>query len=109
MAYKKNLKNFWSQKSKLDIISSFGYATFVANRLEVYRFLKSKKIDSRPLICGNMGQQPFLKKVISNQNLLNANFVDKFGLYLPNHASLNIKDINYISDCFLRIAKPKNF
>ena len=56
-----------------------------------------------------MGQQPFLKKIISNQNLLNANFVDKFGLYLPNHASLNIKDINYISDCFLRIAKPKNF
>ena len=44
MAYKKNLKNFWSQKSKLDIISSFGYATFVANRLEVYRFLKSKKL-----------------------------------------------------------------
>ena len=56
-----------------------------------------------------MGQQPFLKKVIKNQKLINANFVDKFGLYLPNHASLNIKDINYISACFSRIAKPKDF
>mgnify|MGYP001218482082 FL=1 len=108
-AYKKNLKNFWSQKSKLDSVSSFGYATFVANRLEVYKYLQSKKIDSRPLICGNMGQQPFLKKVIKSQKLINANFVDKFGLYLPNHASLNIKDINYISACFSQIAKPKDF
>ena len=67
MAYKKNLKNFLVSKSKLDIVSSFGYATFVANRLEVYKYLKSKKIDSRPLICGNMGQQPFLKKVIKSK------------------------------------------
>ena len=90
-------------------MSSFGYATFVANRLEVYKYLKSKKIDSRPLICGNMGQQPFLKKIIKSKNLINANFVDKFGLYLPNHASLNIKDINYISACFSQIAKPTYF
>jgi CDP-6-deoxy-D-xylo-4-hexulose-3-dehydrase len=61
--YKKNLKNFWSQKSELKLISSFGYATFVKNREQVYRYLKSKKIQTRPLICGNMGQQPFLKKI----------------------------------------------
>ncbi len=110
LTYKKNLENFWSQKSKLNVISSFGYATFVSNRLEVYKYLKLKKIDSRPLICGNMGQQPFLRKnLIKNKNLLNAKFVDKYGLYLPNHASLNKKDIDFISKTFNRIAKPIEF
>ena len=41
------------------MLSSFGFATFVQNRLDVFKYLRSKKIQSRPLICGNMGQQPF--------------------------------------------------
>ena len=60
--YKKRLSNFWSQKSDLSLISSFGYATFVKNRLEVFKYLRSKNIQSRPLICGNMNRQPFVKK-----------------------------------------------
>ena len=41
--YKENLKNFWHQKSSLSLISSFGFATFVKNRLEVFKYLRSKK------------------------------------------------------------------
>ena len=41
--YKNKLKDFWFQKSELDLISSFGYATFVKNRVQVYKYLKSKK------------------------------------------------------------------
>ena len=105
--YKKKLHNYWSQNSKLNLISSFGYATFVKNRLEVYKYLKNKKIQTRPLICGNMGQQPFWNKKFSNkQRLINAEFVHKYGLYLPNHANLNNSDIDYISRCFKSIAKP---
>ena len=70
--YQLNLKNFWSQKSNLKIVSSFGYATFVKNRLDVFRYLKSKKIQTRPLICGNMGQQPFWKKKIVNYLMRNS-------------------------------------
>ena len=61
--YQKKLSNFWKQESDLNIISSFGYATFVKNRLKVFKHLQKKKIESRPLICGNMGQQPFLEKI----------------------------------------------
>ena len=105
--YKKKLHNYWSQNSKLNLISSFGYATFVKNRLEVYKYLKNKKIQTRPLICGNMGQQPFWNKKFSNkQRLTNAEFVHKYGLYLPNHANLNNSDIDYISKYFKSIAKP---
>jgi len=108
--YKKKLNDFWHQNSDLNILSSFGYATFVKNRLKVFKYLRSKKIQSRPLICGNMGQQPFWKKKFINQKKLkNANFVNRYGIYLPNHASLNFKDIDYITKCFKKIAKPISF
>ena len=41
--YRNNLKSFWTQNSGLKLTSSFGYATFAKNRLEVFKFLKSKK------------------------------------------------------------------
>ena len=105
--YRLNLKSFWYQKSNSKILSSFGYATFVKNRIEVYKFLKSQKIQSRPLICGNMGQQPFIRKNIKKRdNLINAQFIDKYGIYLPNHANLSLKDVDYISNKFLQVAKP---
>ena len=107
LKYKSNLKSFWFQKSDLSILSSFGYATFVKNRLEVYKYLKSKKIQSRPLICGNIGQQPFIKKNIKRVfNLDNAKFVDKYGIYLPNHTNLSLQDIDFISKKFSNIAQP---
>ena len=105
--YKSKLKNYWSQTSDLTLTSSFGYATFVKNRLEVFRYLKNKNIQSRPLICGNMNRQPFIKKIkIIKANLKNSEFVDKYGLYLPNHANLNFKDIDFICKIFKKIAKP---
>ena len=105
--YNLNLKNFWSQRSNLKLVSNFGYATFVKNRLKVYKFLKSKNIQCRPLICGNMGQQTFLKsKKIIKDGLFNANFINKNGLYLPNHANLSLSDVDYISNNFIKIAKP---
>ena len=44
-----------------------------------------------------MNRQPFIKKIkIIKANLKNSEFVDKYGLYLPNHANLNFKDIDFI-------------
>jgi CDP-6-deoxy-D-xylo-4-hexulose-3-dehydrase len=103
--YKSNLVNFWSQTSDLDLISNFGYATFVKNRLDVFRYLTKKNIQIRPLICGNMGQQPFLKnKSDTLGQLPNAKFVDKYGVYLPNHAKLKEDDIKFICKHFLKCA-----
>ena len=44
-----------------------------------------------------------IKKV---DNLVNAKFVDMYGIYLPNHANLSLKDIDHISNKFLQVAKP---
>ena len=108
--YQKKLSNFWKQESNLNIISSFGYATFVKNRMKVFKHLQKKKIESRPLICGNMGQQPFLEKICFNKKeLVNAKFVNEYGIYLPNHANINFKDIDFISKEFKSVAVPINF
>jgi len=105
--YKEKLNDYWSQNSRLTLLSSFGYATFVKNRLEVFKYLESKKIQSRPLIGGNVAQQPFWKKNFINQKKLsNATFVDRYSLYLPNHANITKFDIDYISKCFKFLAKP---
>ena len=105
--YRSKLESFWTQSSDLRLISNFGYATFVKNRLEVYKYLKSKNIQTRPLICGNMGQQPFLKsKNIIKKNLISANFIDRNGIYLPNHANLSLTDVDYISGHFNKVAEP---
>ena len=107
--FSKNLSNFWSQKSEAKIISNFGYALMVKNRSEVFDFLKKNKIETRPLICGNMGQQPFWIKKYKRPILPNAEKVHKFGLYLPNHENLTAKQVKYICDKVKIIAKPFNF
>ena len=105
--YKIKLINFWSQSSNLNLVSSFGYATFVKNRMEVYKYLEKKKIQSRPVISGNMANQPFcINKSINKEKLKNAEFVDRYGLYLPNHANITKLDIDYITNCFLDVAEP---
>ena len=107
--FSKSLSNFWSQKSEAKIISNFGYALMVKNRSEVFNFLKKNKIETRPLICGNMGQQPFWIKKYKRPILPNAEKVHKFGLYLPNHENLTAKQVKFICDKVKIIAKPFNF
>ena len=54
-----------------------------------------------------MSQQPFWKKKSKKSlNLKNASFVHKHGIYLPNHANLIKKDLNFIVKSFKQIAKP---
>ena len=95
--------------SSVSINTNKGLIIFQRSRVE-YILLKSKKIQTRPLICGNMGQQPFLKKrSFRNKDLVNSKYVDKYGIYLPNHANLKLKDIDYVSRVFKKIAEPFNF
>jgi len=107
--YSKELKNYWCQNSSANIVSNFGFGTLVKNRLEVFNFLKKKGIETRPLICGNIGSQPMWLKKFKKQTLKNADVVHNFGIYLPNHTLINKKEIKYICDNFKKIAIRKNF
>ena len=107
--YKTLLKKFWHQNDNNQFVSSFAFGTIVKNRFEVYRYLKSKKIECRPLICGSIGRQPFWIKKFGKPKLLNADLIHDYGIYLPNHANLTKNQIRYICKCFLEIAKPIYF
>ena len=107
--YKNNLTNFWCQNSSANFISSFAYGTIVQNRLEVYKHLKKFNIESRPLICGNIGRHPFWIDEYGVKNFKNADIIHDYGLYLPNNYNLNKRDIIYISNKFKEVAVPKFF
>ena len=104
--YKNNLKNFWSQESETDFLSSFAYGTLVENPEEVWNFLKKVNIESRPLICGSMGLQPFW--TIQNKKQSNFKIADQIhykGIYLPINADLNEEDILFVCEKFKEVAK----
>lgn len=103
--YKDNLSNFWHQKSDSSFLSSFAYGTLVKNRLEVYNHLKKHDIESRPLICGNIGLHPFWIKKYGPTSLKIADQIHKYGIYLPNHGNLELDDIDYICDSFKNVAQ----
>ena len=107
--YKKNLNEFWCQNSPADLVSSFAYGTLVKNRLEVFNYLKKFGIETRPLICGNIGQHPFWKKKYGTTKLKNADLIHNYGIYLPNNFNLKKEDINFICRKFKELAIPKYF
>ena len=107
--YFKNLSSFWAQKSATKIVSNFGYAIMVRNRRELFNYLKKNKIETRPLICGNMGEQPFWLKKYKKPKLPNAEKIHKYGLYLPNHENLTEEQVKYICEKVKLKALPFNF
>lgn len=105
--YKKYIsKDFWVQKSEYKLLSSFAFGTFVANPQEVYQLLKSHHIESRPLICGSMGRQPFWIKKFGVTPLKVADKVHYNGIYLPNHANMNEEKVKLVTSIFNQLAKP---
>lgn len=105
--YKENLRDYFSQASETEFLSSFAYGTLVENRLEVAKVLKDEGIESRPLICGNIARHPFwLREKGVNRALPNADKVHDFGMYLPNHHKLTASDITRITELFKHVAVP---
>lgn len=84
--------------NNIDFISSFAYPIVSENKEKIVKELEKNDIEIRPLIAGNMGNQPFCKHLIINSgNLNNASLIDKKGFYVPNHQGLSYIDINKIS------------
>lgn len=108
-AYKAQLGDFWMQSSDTDVVSSFAYGMVVANRLEVARALFDGGVETRPLICGNMGRQPVFRDLAGEANWPNADLVHQNGLYLPNHYSLTQAEIDHICSIVRKIARPIQF
>jgi CDP-6-deoxy-D-xylo-4-hexulose-3-dehydrase len=94
--------NYWKilpyMRDVRDIISNFAYPIIHPNRDKIVKALIKNKIETRPLVCGNMGKQPFIKDAECIVYDKNAKIVDKYGLYLPNHPDLKQDQIEFICD-----------
>lgn len=98
--YQNLLKSsLWKPKIYEDrLISSFAYPVIAENRLELSKKLQSASIETRPLICGSLGRQPFYVKKYGAAKLKNADKIHKYGLYVPNHPNLSLGNIKAICE-----------
>lgn len=93
--YHKNIKNteWLIQPTEESWVSNFAYPIIHSNKYEIYKNLQKHNIETRPLICGSIGQQPFWKKQYGECSLPVADRVDDFGLYLPNNHQMTTLEI----------------
>lgn len=97
--YNDNIKNdYWKIKQDdLNLEANFAYPIISPKRDKIVKKLTDNNIECRPLICGNMENQPFCKPYVDPVSNINfANIVDEYGMYLPNHPDLNEKDLERI-------------
>ena len=97
--YQKLIDNdYWKPKYTLNnFISNFAYPIIHPNRNEIVKELQENDIETRPMVCGSMGTQPFYVKKYGRLELPNVTSVDSYGFYVPNHPHMSKHDINHIS------------
>lgn len=96
-----NLLNLTPKKS--DFVSNFAYPIVTKKRFEIVNALKNNNVECRPLIAGNMAKHPFwINKFGSSHDFTNADLIDNFGFYIPNHQELTEEDIIFISNIINR-------
>jgi len=90
---------FWNPPKSTDskFISNFAYPVISQNRSEIVSELIKNDIETRPLICGSLGRQPFWIKRYGEVRLPNADTVSDYGFYLPNNHNLTESEIKMVS------------
>lgn len=81
-----------------DFNSNFAYPVIHPKRDEIVEKLIKNNVETRPMICGSMGTQPFYVKRYGRLELPNVTEIDKYGFYVPNHPKLTDEQIKFISD-----------
>ncbi len=87
----------------MTLVSNFAYPLLF---LDEERFLKYKKLFSnrvevRPIVGGNIVEQPFFKEFMEKKGVYyhcpNARRINKLGFYFPNNPELSGEEIDYLS------------
>lgn len=98
--YNKLIKNdYWKITDFTNTyISNFAYPIIHPNRKKIAEELKKGNVECRPLICGSIGNQPFWIKLYEKLSFPFADIVDQYGMYVPNHPGMGLKEVEYICD-----------
>lgn len=97
--YQKQIQNpYWKPKDYFDrFVSNFAYPIIHPERDNIVKNLMEEKVEVRPMICRSIGVQPFYVRDFGRLSLKNADIIDRFGLYVPNHPGLKSIEIRAIS------------
>lgn len=97
--YQNNIKNdTWKPLiAKEDFVSNLGYPIIHKNRDKIVEALKDV-CETRPLVSGDITQQPAYSKYAHSANYPAAQMVQKYGMYVPNHPYLTQSDIYQICE-----------
>ena len=100
LCYNENIKdNVLNIKQREGcFVSNLAYPVVSVHRNEIVKKLISEGIETRPLVAGNMGRQPFWIKAYKQLSLKNADMVHKYGFYLPNHQDITEENIKTIAN-----------
>lgn len=91
------VNSYWKPQEKPNVfVSNLGYPVIYPDRDLIVAELRENGVEARPLISGSMGQQPFFTERYGKQVFQNADIVDKFGFYVPNHPYLEMEEIEFI-------------
>jgi CDP-6-deoxy-D-xylo-4-hexulose-3-dehydrase len=103
LLYDSLIKNdYWKIKQQeKTYVSNFNYPIITTedNFNKLVDALSFNEIETRPLICGSINQQPFWYERYSiSDNVPNADYLHKYGLYLPNNHELKKEEIIFICE-----------
>lgn len=90
----------------IDLLSNFAVPVICKNvkiKDELVRRC-GDKVEIRPIVGGNMIQQPFFRKYITNDQVEtpNAELIHENGLYFGNNPDMTVSDINTILKIFVK-------
>jgi len=77
-------------------VSNLAYPIISEDRDNIVKRLHEYDIETRPIIAGSVGNQPFYKSEYGERFLPNADKVQKWGFYLPNNPHISGTDIQAV-------------
>lgn len=102
LLYDKLIKNVWKIKAQENsFVSNFNYPIITTpNSIEdLISNLSNNNVETRPLICGSINQQPFwYERYGRSDSVKNADYLHKNGLYLPNNHEMKPEEIEFICE-----------
>ena len=94
---------YWKPNPNKDnFISSLAYPVITPNREKVTSALIEAGIETRPLVCGSMGRQPFWIERYGEIRLDFADKIHEYGLYVPNNHEMTEEEVQYVCDILNR-------
>jgi CDP-6-deoxy-D-xylo-4-hexulose-3-dehydrase len=102
LQYKEALKPYyWIQESKGDPISSFAFGLISEDLLATVSLLEKNSIETRPLVCGSLGEQPFWIERYGKTVLPNASRIHHQGFYVSNYHDLEKSEIEKVCNILI--------